>query len=371
VANLRKMYRTRRRGDFPDAIEIAGVAYAKVQDLRYGTNPNQAAAFYRPADGRPLVLGAMRELKTGMSGLSQTNLEDMHRALEVVKFFAEPAVAVMKHCNPSGAAVRRAAESLADVYIKARDCDPQAAFGSVVGFNVPVDVATAEALMTSVVHAVCAPSYEDGVLEILCAGEKYGVNKEIRVVEVGDISALPKFVGDDAAGPAEVKVFADGSVVLAEPYLSSIRSVADLSAAETADKKRGRVRSEVAATDDQIADLLFAWYVCINTRSNSCVVAKNGATLAAGTGQQDRVGAFVDAARRVEEKYEGGQSPRGAVVATDGFLPFRDSVDVAADAGWSAILSPGGSISDYEVIAAANERGLAMLFTGERCFSHH
>ena len=371
MANLRKMYRTRTVGEFADALEIGGVRYEKVKDLRYGTNPNQPAAFYRPVGDGALVLGAMRELKTGMSGLSQTNLEDMHRALETVKYFSEPAVAVMKHCNPSGAARRYADESLADVYVKARDCDPQAAFGSVVGFNVAIDKATAEVLMSSVVHAVCAPGYEEGVLDILSAGAKYGYNKEIRVVEVDNIDKLPKFAGDAARGIGEVKVFADGSLVIAEPYVSSVRSVADLRVAECSDKKRDSTKSAVPATPEQMQDMLFAWYVCINTRSNSCVVAKCGATLATGTGQQDRVGAFKDAVLRLGEKYKGGQAVEGAVVATDGFLPFRDSVDVAADAGLAAILSPGGSISDYQVIEAGNERGVAMLFTGERCFSHH
>ena len=146
----RNAYTSRNVGDFPDNLEFAGRSYEKVEDLRYGTNPHQPAAFYRP-EGAISAIGGMEILKTGKSGLSQTNLEDNSYSLNIVKFFDDPACAVMKHVNPSGAAVARGSETLRDVYVKARDCDPRAAFGSAVAFNVEVDAETADEIMSTFV----------------------------------------------------------------------------------------------------------------------------------------------------------------------------------------------------------------------------
>jgi AICAR transformylase/IMP cyclohydrolase PurH len=368
--DLKKMYRTRTEGDFPDAIEVMGRAYAKVEDLRYGTNPHQPAAFYRPADGQNLVLGAYELLKTGKSGLSQTNIEDMHHAVGILKFMQRPACAVMKHCNPSGVAIQVGDMPLAQVYERARDADAQAAFGSVVVFNREVDAATAEAIMQSIVEGVAAPSFEPEALENLNNSDKFKRNKQIRVVKLPDLSALPKFV-EDGTDVREMKVFDDGSIVLAKPYLSRVKGPEDLMPAYCDHKKKGRIDIARQADARELDDLLFAWYVNIHVRSNGVVIVKNGQTLAVGTGEQDRVGAVQQAVVKAKSKYKGDETLEGAVLASDGFFPFRDGVDAAICEGIAAICQPGGSVSDYDVIAACNETNTAMVFTGERCFSHH
>ena len=367
--DLKRMYRTQTRGDFPATFELFGRAYEKVEDLRYGTNPHQPAAFYRPTGGN-LVLGRYEILKTGKSGLSQTNLEDMQHAVGILKYLDRPACAVMKHCNPSGVAMQRNEMSLADVYCRARDADAQAAFGSVVVFNREVERDTAEAIMESVVESVAAPSYAEDALAVLHDAAAYKRNKEIRILRLPGFEALPKYIGD-GTGTLELKVFDDGSLVVAEPYLSRIRSVEDLTPARTEHARHGAIAIERAPDDRERADLLFAWYVNIHVRSNGVVIVRNGQTIAVGTGEQDRVGAVQQAIQKAREKYNGDEALEGAVLASDGFFPFRDSIDAACEAGIRAFAQPGGSVSDYGVIEACNERGASMVFTGERCFSHH
>ena len=171
-----------------------GRAYQKVEDLRYGTNPHQPAAFYRLADGENLVLGAYKMLKTGKGGLSQTNLEDMHHAVGILKYMGRPACAVMKHCNPSGVAIQVGDHTQTDVYLRARDADAQAAFGSVVAFNTEVDAATAEAIMDTIVEGVAAPGFTAEALETFHNFDKFRRNKDIRIIHIPDISVLPKFI---------------------------------------------------------------------------------------------------------------------------------------------------------------------------------
>ncbi len=367
---LKEMYRSRTEGDFPAEINVMGQTYAKVENLRYGTNPHQPAAFYRPAAGEKLVLGAYKMLKSGKSGLSQTNIEDMHHAVGILKYMQRPACAVMKHCNPSGVAIEVDGMALVDVYRRARDADAQAAFGSVVVFNRPVDTATAEDIMSTIVEGVAAPGYEDGVVEILSDADRFKKNREIRVIQLPDFSALPKYV-DDECGALEMKVFDDGSIVLAKPYLSRVKGVDDLVAAYNEHKTKGRIDIARKPTARELDDLLFAWYVNIHVRSNGVVIAKNGQTISVGTGQQDRVGAVRQALEKAVEKYSGTETLEGAVMASDGFFPFRDAVDAATSRGIKAIAQPGGSVNDYEAIEACNEAGATMVFTMERCFSHH
>ena len=368
--DLKQMYRTRTEGDFPDHIEILGRAYDKLEDLRYGTNPHQPAAFYRPAEGQGLVLGAYEVLKTGKSGLSQTNIEDMHHAVGILKFMARPSCAVMKHCNPSGVAMQVGEMPLVDIYLRARDADAQAAFGSVVVFNREVDADTAEAVMETIVEGVAAPAFTETALERLHDFDRFRRNREIRVIKLPDLSRLPKYVGD-ATNALEMKVFDDGSLVLAKPYLSRVRSHDDLMPAYNDHKTKGRIDIARVPSEHELDDLLFAWYVNIHVRSNGVVVAKNGQTLAVGTGEQDRVGAVQQAILKAQSKYKGEETLEGAVLASDGFFPFRDGVDAATSAGVTAICQPGGSVGDYDIIAACNESQTAMVFTGERCFSHH
>lgn len=366
MTDYKAKYFSRTEGEFPDEVVILGAEYVKVEDLRYGTNPHQAAAYYRPKGTSGLPFADMKILKTGKSGLSETNLADIHHGTSIVKYFSRPACAVMKHLNPSGAAV---ADSLRDAYIRARDADARAAFGGTVCLNKPLDAATAEEIMSSFVEVVAAPGYEDGALEVLLDYERYKVNKEIRAVCLSDITALPKFVGDHAA--PTIKVLGDGSLIVAEPLLTKVRSAKDLVPAVVEHSKHGRVACSIEPTPDQYEDLLFSWYVNLNVRSNGVVIAKDGVTLAIGTGEQDRVGAVEQAIAKARQKFKGDETLEGTVMSSDGFFPMRDSVDVAAAAGIKAIVQPGGSIRDWEVIQAANEHNIAMVFTDERIFSHH
>jgi phosphoribosylaminoimidazolecarboxamide formyltransferase/IMP cyclohydrolase len=368
--DLKQMYRTQTVGDFPGSVEVLGRAYTKVEDLRYGTNPHQPAAFYRPVDDKGLVLGHHQILKSGKNGLSQTNMEDMHHAVGILKFMDRSACAVMKHCNPSGVAIAQEGMSLRDVYLRARDADARAAFGSVVVFNKKVDGDTADAIMQSVVETVAAPGFDDGALAVLHNVDEYKRNREIRIVQLPDFSPLPKYIEDDR-GNLEIKVFDDGSLVLAKPYLTRMKGISDFLPANNDHKKKGSIEIGRQPTDQEADDLLFAWYVNLHVRSNGVVIVKNGQTLAIGTGEQDRVGAVDQAIHKAAEKYEGTETLKGAVLASDGFFPFRDAIDSVVAAGITAIVQPGGSVSDYDIIAASNESDTAMVFTGERCFSHH
>jgi len=377
MEDSRKKYFTKHVGEYPGEFEFMGRRYVKVEDLRYGTNPNQTAAYYRPADAQWLVLGDCQMLKSGKSGLSETNLEDMHHGLGIVKYFDVPAVAVMKHLNPSGAAVQVGVdatrkETLKQVYIKARDGDPVAAFGSVVAFNRPIDLDSADEIMSTVVEGVVAPGYAEGVLERFNDTSKYGKNKDIRIIKVNNLDKLPRFAGDPHAGEhKDVKVLLDGSMVLADPYLSSIRSVDDFKPAYADHPKKGKISVKRMPTRQEAIDLLFTWYVNFNVRSNGVVIGKNGVVMAAGTGQQDRVSAVRQAIAKVREKYVGPETLAGAVLASDAFFPAVDSIEECVKAGISAIVQPGGSVMDYECVELCNEHNIAMVFTGERCFSHH
>ena len=366
----RRMYFSRREGEFPNHFDLLGGRYEKVEDLRYGTNPHQAAAFYR-AVGREQILGSYRLLKSGKSGLSETNLEDMDRALRIVKYCGGPAAAVMKHVNPSGAAVGDEGEALCDVYRRAHDCDRQAAFGSTVAVNRPLDGGTAEEIMTTVVECVVAPGYSDDASAVLESGAERGRNRELRVVEIDDLAALPRFAGDGPTGGFDVRVLDDGSLVLAEPMLTAIRSVDDLMLARAEGGAGRDIAITRSPTARELEDALFAWHVAMNVRSNAMVVVKHGATVAVGTGEQDRIGALEQAIEKYRRKYRGPDSLEGAVLASDGYIPFRDCVEAAAGAGVTTIVQPGGSRNDWDVIAACNELGVSMLFTGERAFSHH
>jgi phosphoribosylaminoimidazolecarboxamide formyltransferase/IMP cyclohydrolase len=364
----RSTYLTKNLGSYDEQLIVNGRTYVKVDDLRYGTNPHQTAAFYKPVDGGD-VIGAMKILKTGKSGLSQTNLEDISYSLNIVKFFDKPACACMKHVNPCGAATATGNDTLVDVYIKARDCDPRAAFGSVVAFNQKVDAATAEEIMKTFVECVVAPAYDEEALAIF-TNPDVKLNKQIRIIQCGDLSKLPRFVGDDASGERTMKVLADGSLVVAEPLLTHIRSVADLRPAEADSKTLGHVVSTVKPKPGQLEDLLTAWYINISVRSNGVVFVKNGGTIAVGTGEQDRVGAVEKAVEKFQ-KYEGKETMQDSVMASDGFFPFPAGLETAAKGGATAIIAPSGSIKDAEVIARANELGVAFFYAPERVFSHH
>ena len=366
----RDTYLSKHVGDFPAEVTIGGRSYVKVDDLRYGTNPHQAACYYKPAD-ESCAIGDMEILKNGKSGLSQTNLEDISYALNIVKFFDRTACAVMKHVNPSGAAVGLPGESMKSVYLKARDADARAAFGSVIAFNREVDADTAREIMSTFVECVVAPSYAPGVLEIFNDGETYKLNRHIRIIRCGDPARLPRFVGEDDGRHNTFKVLADGSLVVAAPLLTGLRSIDDLVPAEAENKRCGFQRSTVEATREQKLDLLFAWYVNLSVRSNGVVIVQNGQTLSVGTGEQDRVGAIEQAIEKFRNKYSGSGTLEGSCMSSDGFFPFEDGVETAAKAGVRAILAPSGSLRDADVIKRANELGVALYHAPERIFSHH
>jgi phosphoribosylaminoimidazolecarboxamide formyltransferase/IMP cyclohydrolase len=367
--DYRAKYFSRTESGFPNEVEILGTTYEKVEDLRYGTNPHQGASFYRPKGSTGLTFGHMEILKTGKSGLSETNYGDLNHGANIVKYFQRPACAIMKHLNPSGAAVQTGDQDLRMVYARARDADPTAAFGCTAVLNAKLDAATAREIMTSVVEVVAAPDFDSEALAVLNDHETYRMNKEIRVIRLPNIMDLPKWVGEPAA--PTVKVLMDGSLVVAEPMLTRIKGGDDLQLATTDHPKYGRFAIERAPSAREIEDLLFSWYVNLSVRSNGVVIAKNGVTLAVGTGQQDRVAAVRQAIAKAREKFKGTETLEGSVLSSDAFFPFRDSVDAAAEAGISAIVQPGGSVRDWECIQACNEHGISMLFTGERCFSHH
>jgi AICAR transformylase/IMP cyclohydrolase PurH len=366
----RNAYLSRNLGDFPEVTIINNQEYVKIQDLRYGTNPHQPAAYYKPR-AAVCPVGDMKVLKDGKSGLSQTNLEDISYSMNIVKYFNCHACAVMKHVNPSGAAVQCHGDDLCTVYLKARDADARAAFGSVVAFNTAVDRATAMKIMETFVECVVAPEYETGVLDIFNDDATYKLNKHIRVLQCGDLSNLPRFTGESKPEMRTVKILSDGSAIIAEPLLTSIRSIADLHSAVAENAKVGRQISEIKATPEQLNDLLFAWYVNLSVRSNGVVIAKNGQTLAVGTGEQDRVGAVEQAIVKYRQKYSGINALDESVMSSDGFFPFPDAVEIAAEAGITAIICPSGSLRDADVIKRANELNVALYYAPERIFSHH
>ena len=257
------------------------------------------------------------------------------------------------------------------VYLKARDADARAAFGSVIAFNTEVDAETAREIMSTFAECVVAPSYAPGVLDIFNDGETYKLNKHIRIIRCGAISSLPRFVGD--AGPEHntMKVLADGSLVVAQPLLTSLHGVGDLVPAEAENKRCGFQKSAVEATEQQKRDLVAAWYINLSVRSNGVVIVKDGQTLSVGTGEQDRVGAIEQAIAKFGQKYSGSGVLRDAVMSSDGFFPFEDGVETAARAGITAIIAPSGSLRDADVIKRANELGVALYYAPERIFSHH
>jgi len=369
ATDYRAKYSTRTESGFPNEVDILGTTYVKVEDLRYGTNPHQAASVYRPKDSSGLPFGNMRQLKTGKSGLSETNYGDLNHGANIVKYFDRPACAVMKHLNPSGAAVQVGQQDIRTIYIRARDADPVAAFGGTAIFNTKLDADAAREIMATVIEVVAAPDFDDDALAILDDFDTCKMNREIRIVKLQNLMSLPKWVGDPAA--PTIKTLMDGTVVVADPLLTNIKTVDDFVLATTEHPKHGRFAIETTPTPGQLEDLLFSWYVNMSVRSNGVVIAKNGVTLAVGTGQQDRVTAVRQAIAKAREKFRGEETLDGAVMSSDAFFPFRDSVDAAAEAGIKAIAQPGGSVRDWDSIETCNQHGIAMVFTGERIFSHH
>jgi phosphoribosylaminoimidazolecarboxamide formyltransferase/IMP cyclohydrolase len=320
-----------QRGErFPEQVVRA---FYRAQSLRYGENPDQEAAFYVERPG----VGIAGLKKRGGKALSFNNLLDLEGALLAVDPFGEQATcAIVKHTTPCGLAV---GENALDAYRKALACDPVSAFGSVIALTVPVDEAAANAVSSLFVECVVAPSFSDAAIEIL------GRKQNLRVLE-GRVTWPP-----DALDFKRVR---GGLLVQERP-------------AKQIDDRNWRVVSARQPTPEEYRDLLFAWRAVASVKSNAIVLARDGATIGIGAGQMSRVDAAFLAAHKARAV---GHDTQAAVLGSDAFFPFRDGIDQAAEAGVRAIVQPGGSVRDAEVIAAADEHGIAMVFTGRRQFRH-
>jgi phosphoribosylaminoimidazolecarboxamide formyltransferase/IMP cyclohydrolase len=312
----------------------------KVRDLRYGENPHQAAAWY--ADDPPMGLGASTILQG--KELSYTNLLDLDAAVRIVLEFAEPAAALIKHTNPCGAAT---GASAADAYVRAREADALSAFGAVVGLNRPIDEETARAIVSTRIDAVIAPAVEPAALPILAT------KKNMRVIEV-DFVALGTGTGRELRSIL-------GSVLLQ----TRDRVVEAVSPWPNGDLKVVTSRGPSAV---EWQALRFAWRICAHVKSNTVLFTAADRTLAIGAGQMSRVDSVNVA--RMKAASVGPDALKGSVAASDAFFPFRDGLDAVAAAGATAVIQPGGALRDDELIAAADEHGLAMVFTGVRHFRH-
>jgi phosphoribosylaminoimidazolecarboxamide formyltransferase/IMP cyclohydrolase len=312
--------------------------WVKLQDLRYGENPHQSAAFYADIHPAPGSLVTARQLQG--KELSYNNIADADAAWECVKSFDAPACVIVKHANPCGVAV---AESALQSYQKAFQTDPTSAFGGIIAFNRPLDQASAEAISKQFVEVLIAPAYSDEALNVLRA------KANVRVLQI-ELTA-------NIAHSRNLQDFKRvGSGLLVQ--------TADNHALQTSDLK---VVTKVQPTPQQLNDLMFAWQVAQYVKSNAIVFCGNGMTLGVGAGQMSR----LDSARIASIKAEHAKlSLKGSAVASDAFFPFRDGLDVVIDHGASCVIQPGGSMRDAEVIAAADERGVAMVFTGVRHFRH-
>ena len=237
--------------------------------------------------------------------------------------------------------------------------------------NTQVDEQTAQQIMQYFVECVVAPSFSKQAIQVLNDYQSYKRNRHIRLLECGDLTTLPRFVGEAKPYHSTAKTLADGSVILAQPLLSHLQSIKDMKPAQASSKANGEIISSITASSQQLQDMQTAWYINLNVRSNGVVIVKNGVSLAIGTGQQDRIGAIEQAIAKFKLKYEGEETLEGSVMASDGFFPFYDGVEIATKAGITAIIAPAGSIKDYDVIDFANKNNIAMLHAPERCFSHH
>lgn len=314
--------------------------FIKSQALRYGENPHQAAAFYTESQVHEASISNAKQLQG--KALSYNNIADTDSALECVKCFDGPACVIVKHANPCGVAL--STNGILEAYQRAYATDPESAFGGIIAFNRPLDVACAQAIIErQFVEVIIAPSVADGVLDVI------NHKKNIRLLVCGKLPDSTK-----RASQFDFKRV-NGGLLVQEQDLGMI-SKDDL-----------QVVSQKVPTDSELDDLIFAWKVAKYVKSNAIVYAKNHQTIGIGAGQMSRVNSARIAISKAEHA---GLMVKGAVMASDAFFPFRDGIDNAAKAGIQCIIQPGGSMRDDEVIAATNEHGMAMVFTGMRHFRH-
>jgi phosphoribosylaminoimidazolecarboxamide formyltransferase/IMP cyclohydrolase len=309
---------------FPQTLRLS---FHKAFDLRYGENPHQKAVLYSDASGAGVANGKQLQGKE----LSYNNIVDLQAAWDLAQEFEQPVCAIIKHTNPCGTAV---AGTLAEAYRRALECDPVSAFGGVIGVNRPIDKETATEMAKLFLEVIAAPKFDDAAREVFAA------KKNLRLVEV--VPMEQKWVLKNVSG----------GVLLQDNDMRPLTE-ADL-----------KTVSERKPTEAEMRDLLFAWKICKHVKSNAILYARNGQTTGVGAGQMSR----VDSARIGAMKSVLGI--KGSVAASDAFFPFPDGVEVIAEAGATAIIQPGGSVKDKEVIDTANKLGLAMVLTGVRHFRH-
>jgi len=426
--DLKKMYRTVMEDHFPDSLSVSfgdqSLVYRKrswkfpdektgeliEKGLRYGENPGQEAALYELVGGN-LTLGACRFIdprKGLVSAIDEKdmlqegkhpgkiNLTDLDNGLNILKFLLEkPAAVILKHNNPCGAAL---GATLCDAYHRANRADRIAAFGGCLVVNRPLDKATAELISENYLEVVAAPEYEEGALAVLKK------RPNLRIVQVSRIDRLRDYLDMRFV---DFKSLIDGGLIVQQSPLNKIRSAGDFELAQTS--YQGRVyKIGRNPTEREMADLLFGWFVEQGVTSNSVLYIKDECTVGIGTGEQDRVGVAEIAVYKAYQKYadalcfdkhkvpykdlelaiEKGERAKetkeeidtqtrearggliGSAMVSDAFFPFRDGVDVGIRQGIKAVVQPGGSMRDWEVIEACNEAGVTMVFTGQRAFRH-
>ncbi|MEN6487074.1 MAG: IMP cyclohydrolase [Syntrophobacteraceae bacterium] len=426
--DLKKMYRTVMEDHFPESLRIGfgdqEMVYRKrswkfpdektgeliEKGLRYGENPGQEAALYELVGGN-LTLGSCRFIDPGNGMVSaireedmlqqgkhpgKTNLTDLDNGLNILKYLMEkPAAVILKHNNPCGAAC---AGTLEDAYNRANRADRIAAFGGCLVLNRPLDKATAALVAKNYLEVVAAPDFEEGTLEIL----KQRAN--LRIIQVARIDRLSDYIPFRFV---DFKSLVDGGLIVQQSPLNRVLSAKDLKIAETT-YKGNTYKIEREPTEREVRDLLFGWFVEQGVTSNSVLYVKDECTVGIGTGEQDRVGVADIAVYKAYQKYadvlcydrykmsykelelaiEKGERPCeqkeeidaetqaakggliGAAMVSDAFFPFRDGVDVGIRQGITAVVQPGGSMRDWEVIQACNESGVTMVLTGQRAFKH-
>lgn len=425
--DLRQMYRKVLSDHFPEEITISfgnqKLIYRKrswkipqdsgeivEQGLRYGENPDQQAALYELVGGH-LILGDCQYIDPGHGLVSaiteedllqsgkhpgKINLTDVDNGLNVLKFLMDkPTAVILKHNNPCGAA---SAESLEKAFLRAYRADRVAAFGGCVVLNRPIDKETAEAISGHYLEVVAAPDFEEGTLDILKK------RKDLRLIRIRRIDRLADYC---KYRYVDFKSLIDGGLIVQQSQINRIMTPSDFIPA-TAEHNGKIYRINRTPTEKEARDLLFGWFVEQGVTSNSVLYVKDECTVAIGTGEQDRVGVAEIAVFKAYQKYADalcydrykmsykelelavrkGDKPedllkeidhdtreargglKGAVMVSDGFFPFRDGVDVGIREGITAVIQPGGSVRDWEVIEACNEANVAMVFTGQRAFKH-
>ncbi len=311
-------------GGFPQTLRLS---FHKVMDLRYGENPHQKAAMYSDGSGKGVANGRQIQGKE----LSYNNIVDLQAAWDLAQEFEEPVCAIIKHTNPAGTATGK---TLVEAYKKALECDPVSAFGGVIGVNRPIDAQAAEEMAKLFLEVIAAPSFDDA------AKAKFAAKKNLRLVEVNDLRekwVLKNVSGGILLQDADARLITEGDL---------------------------KVVSKRQPTTEEKRALLFAWKVCKHVKSNAIVYARDGQTVGVGAGQMSRVDSCKIGAMKAVLPL------KGTVAASDAFFPFPDGVEEIARVGGTAIIQPGGSVRDQEVIDTADRLGLAMVFTGVRHFRH-